>query len=215
MRRQCLGLFGRHLLDLAGENCIELLQYLRADNERFVVKMARVNAARYVPLVRKSLVVEIDQNVRVDKDGATVVVLDTLNGYLLSMPDEHFPLLHIHELLTYLNQQGVVTLIITAQNGVVGPLESQIDASYLADTMLALRYFESSGRVRQAISVIKNRHGAHERTIRELVLNAGTGIVVGEPITAFDGVLSGQPRYRGQLESQLMPGINPVEAPPK
>ncbi|MBF6568288.1 MAG: AAA family ATPase [Candidatus Binataceae bacterium] len=151
----------------------------------------------------------------VDKDGATVVVLDTLNGYLLSMPDEHFPLLHIHELLTYLNQQGVVTLVITAQNGVVGTLESQIDASYLADTMLVLRYFESSGRVRQAISVIKNRHGGHERTIRELALVAGTGIVVGEPIIAFDGVLSGQPIYREQLDSQLMPGINPDEAPSK
>jgi circadian clock protein KaiC len=178
--------------------------------EAGTVNVTQIDPAQLSPGEFAHLVLET-----VDKDGATVVVLDTLNGYLLSMPDEHFPLLHIHELLTYLNQQGVVTLIITAQNGVVGPLESQIDASYLADTMLALRYFESSGRVRQAISVIKNRHGAHERTIRELVLNAGTGIVVGEPITAFDGVLSGQPRYRGQLESQLMPGINPDEAPSK
>ena len=96
----------------------------------------------------------------VEKDGVSLVVIDTLNGYMQSMPDEHFLLLHIHELLTYLNQQGVVTLLITAQNGLVGPLESPIDASYLADAMLALRFFESSGRVRQAISMIKNRHGA-------------------------------------------------------
>ena len=95
------------------------------------------------------------------------MVIDTLNGYMQSMPDEHFLLLHIHELLTYLNQQGVVTLLITAQNGLVGPLESPIDASYLADAMLALRFFESSGRIRQAISMIKNRHGGHERSIRD------------------------------------------------
>jgi len=79
-------------------------------------------------------------------------------------------------------------------------LESPIDASYLADAMLALRYFESSGRVRQAISVIKNRHGAHERTIRELVLSPQNGMVVGEPLTDFEGVLSGQLRYRGESD---------------
>jgi circadian clock protein KaiC len=123
-----------------------------------------------------------------------------------SMPDEHFLLLHVHELLTYLNQQGVVTLLITAQNGLVGSLESPIDASYLADSMLALRFFESSGRVRQAISMIKNRHGGHERTIRELVLSSQNGIVVGEPLTNFDGVLSGQLRYRGEANSLLEAG---------
>jgi circadian clock protein KaiC len=136
----------------------------------------------------------------VDRDGVSLVILDTLNGYMQSMPDERFLLLHIHELLTYLNQRGVVTLLITAQNGLVGSLESPIDASYLADAMLALRYFESSGRVRQAISVIKNRHGAHERTIRELVLSPQNGMVVGEPLTDFEGVLSGQLRYRGESD---------------
>ncbi len=133
----------------------------------------------------------------VEKDGASLVIIDTLNGYLQLIPDEQFPLLHIHELLTYLNQQGVVTLVITAQDGVVGTLESPIDASYLADAMLVLRYFESSGRVRQAISMIKNRRGAHERTIRELVLSSQDGIVVGEPLTQFEGVLSGQLRFGG------------------
>ena len=127
-------------------------------------------------------------------------------------PMSAFLLLHIHELLTYLNQQGVVTLVITAQNGLVGPLESPIDASYLADAMIALRYFESSGRVRQAISMIKNRHGAHERTIRELVLSAQDGIVVGEPLTDFDGVLSGQLHHRGGSDGLLAPGT-PTDEP--
>jgi len=166
---------------------------------------AQLSPGEFAHLVQKT----------VDKDGATVVVLDTLNGYLLSMPDEHFPLLHIHELVTYLNQQGVVTLIISAQNGVVGSLESPIDASYLADTMLALRYFESTGRVRQAISVIKNRHGEHERTIRELILTRQAGILVGKPIIEFDGIISGQLLYRGTSDSQVMPRINPDEAPSK
>jgi circadian clock protein KaiC len=139
---------------------MRLDEFVESGNVTIIqIDPAQLSPGEFAHLVQKTV-----------DDGVSLVVLDTLNGYLLSMPDEHFPLLHIHELLTYLNQQGVVSLLITAQNGLVGPLESQIDVSYLADAMLALRYFESSGRVRQAISVIKNRHGAHERTIRELVL---------------------------------------------
>jgi circadian clock protein KaiC len=160
--------------------------------ESGIVKINQVDPAQLSPgqfahLVRES----------VERDGALLVVIDTLNGYLQSMPDERFPLLHIHELLTYLNHQGVVTLVITAQNGLIGSLESPIDASYLADAMLSLRYFESAGRIRQAISMIKNRHSGHERTIRELFLSSKEGIVVGEPLTQFEGLLSGQLRYRG------------------
>src|SRR5262249_50404820 len=118
----------------------------------------------------------------VQEENAAVVIIDSLNGYLQSMPDERFLLVQLHELLTYLNQQGVVTLMITAQSGLIGPIESTVDASYLADTMIALRYFESSGRVRQAISVVKKRHGQHERTIRELSIVSGRGVVVGEPL---------------------------------
>jgi circadian clock protein KaiC len=166
--------FGLKLDDLVEAGIVTITQ----------VDPAELSPGEFSHLVQKA----------VERDGVSLVVIDTLNGYLQSMPDERFPLLHIHELLTYLNQQGVVTLLITAQNGLIGPLESPIDASYLADAMLALRYFESSGRVRQAISMIKNRHGAHERTIRELVLSSQEGIVVGEPITQFEGVLSGQLR---------------------
>src|SRR5579862_2778208 len=155
--------------------------------EAGTVTITQVDPAQFSPGEFSHLVQQA-----VEKDGVTLVVIDTLNGYMQSMPDEHFLLLHVHELLTYLNQQGVVTLLITAQNGLVGSLESPIDASYLADSMLALRFFESSGRVRQAISMIKNRHGGHERTIRELVLSSQNGIVVGEPLTNFDGVQIGR-----------------------
>jgi circadian clock protein KaiC len=163
--------------------------------ESGVVTITQVDPAQLSPGEFSHLV-----QMAVERNGASLVVIDTLNGYLQSMPDENFPLLHIHELLTYLNQQGVVTLVVTAQNGLVGALASPIDASYLADAMLALRYFESAGRVRQAISMIKNRHGAHERTIRELVLSSQDGIVIGAPLTQFDGVLSGQLRYAGETE---------------
>ena len=174
--------FGLKLGELAESGIVSITQ----------VDPAQLSPGEFSHLVRQA----------VEKDGASLVVIDTLNGYLQSMPDERFLLLHIHELLTYLNQQGVVTLLITAQYGLVGSLESPIDASYLADAMIALRYFEGSGRVRQAISMVKNRHGAHERTIRELILSSKDGIVVGEPITQFEGVLSGQLRYRGDSDVQ-------------
>jgi circadian clock protein KaiC len=174
--------------------------------ESGIVSITQVDPAQFSPGEFSHLVQEA-----VEKDGVSLVVIDTLNGYLQSMPNESSLLLHIHELLTYLNQQGVVTLLITAQNGLVGSLESPIDASYLADSMIALRYFESAGRVRQAISMIKNRHGAHERTIRELDLSSRDGIVVGEPITQFEGVLSGQLRYRGESEDLSAAGVRASE----
>ena len=175
-----------------------------------IVRITQIDPAQLSPGEFSHLVQQA-----VERDGAALVVIDTLNGYMQSMPDERFLLLHIHELLTYLNQQGVVTLVITAQNGLVGPLESPIDASYLADAMLALRFFERAGRVRQAISMIKNRHGGHERTIRELVLSSKDGIVVGQPLRDFDGVLSGQLRYRGESDELLSEGTPPNEGSAK
>jgi circadian clock protein KaiC len=175
--------------------------------ESGIVSITQIDPAQFSPGEFSHLVRQA-----VEKDGVSLVVFDTLNGYLQSMPSENFLLLQLHELLTYLNQQGVVTLLITAQNGIVGSLESPIDASYLADAMIALRYFESSGRVRQAIAMIKNRHGPHERTIRELVLSSQDGIVVGEPITEFEGVLSGQLRYSGESEALSAAGTPPNES---
>ena len=133
----------------------------------------------------------------VEERGARLVVLDSLNGYLNSMPEERFLVSQLHELLTFLGHQGVVTLLIAAQHGLLGSaVVSPIDVSYLADTVLLLRYFEARGRVRQAISVVKKRTGPHERSIREFHIDGG-GIKVGPPLEAFHGVLGGNPVYQG------------------
>src|ERR687893_1737539 len=113
------------------------------------------------------------------------------------MPDERFLTAQMHELLTYLNQQGVVTLLIMAQHGFMGSMSSPVDVSYLADTVVMLRYFEAAGAIRRAVSVIKKRTGRHEDTIRELRLSASRGVEVGEPLTAFHGVLTGVPVFTG------------------
>jgi circadian clock protein KaiC len=134
----------------------------------------------------------------VDADKARVVVIDSLNGFLQAMPGEEYLALHLHELLTYLNHKGVVTLMVLAQAGVVGSaMQTPADVSYLADNILVLRYFEVQGEVRQAISMIKKRSGPHEHTIRELRLGPDT-IRVGQPLTNFHGVLSGIPVLLGQ-----------------
>jgi circadian clock protein KaiC len=134
----------------------------------------------------------------VDIDNARTVVIDSLNGFLQAMPGEQFLALHLHELLTYLNHKGVVTLMVLAQAGLVGSnIQTPADVSYLADNILVLRYFEAQGEVRQAISMIKKRSGPHEHTIRELQLGPDT-IHVGEPLTNFHGVLSGIPVLLGQ-----------------
>jgi circadian clock protein KaiC len=133
----------------------------------------------------------------VDNQGARTVVIDSLNGFMQSMPGEQHLPLHLHELLTYLNHKGVVTLMILAQAGLIGSnMQTPADVSYLADNILVLRYFEAQGEVRQAISMIKKRSGPHEHTIRELRLGPDV-IRVGEPLTNFHGVLSGIPSVVG------------------
>jgi circadian clock protein KaiC len=129
----------------------------------------------------------------VDRDKATVVVIDSLNGYMQAMPEERFLTIQLHEVLTYLGQQGVTTLLIVAQHGLMGAgMQSPVDASYLADSVLLLRYFEYAGRVKKAISVVKKRSGPHEQTIRELWFDAD-GIHLSEPLNEFQGVLTGVP----------------------
>lgn len=132
----------------------------------------------------------------VDEDKASLIVIDSLNGFLQSMPGEQYLALHLHELLTYLNHKGVVTLLVLAQAGLVGQMQTPADVSYLADNILVLRYFEAKGEVKQAISMIKKRSGPHEHTIRELRLGPEQ-IRVGEPLTDFHGVLSGIPTVLG------------------
>jgi circadian clock protein KaiC len=138
----------------------------------------------------------------VDRDGARLVVIDSLNGYLHAMPEERFLTIQMHELLTFLNQRGVVTLLVLAQHGFLGAMGTPVDVSYLADTVLMLRYFEAEGAVHRAVSVIKKRSGAHEKTIRELEITS-EGIRVGEPLTRFRGVLTGVPNY-GETKNSLI-----------
>ena len=148
---------------------------------------AEMSPGEFVDKVRQS----------VEVDHAKVVVIDSLNGFLQSMPGEQYLALHLHELLTFLNHRGVVTLLILAQAGVIGAnVQTPADVSYLADNILVLRYFEAGGEVRQAISMIKKRSGPHEHTIRELRLDNGA-IHVGQPLTAFHGVLTGIPALVG------------------
>src|SRR3954447_1306467 len=132
----------------------------------------------------------------VQQNGAQVVIIDSLNGYMNAMPEERFLILQMHELLSTLNQLGVITILVLAQHGLMGPMQTPLDISYLSDAVLMLRYFEAEGRVRRAISVVKKRSSVHEDAIREFRLTA-EGVKVGPPLTEFRGILSGVPNYRG------------------
>ena len=134
----------------------------------------------------------------VQERGCSFVGLDSLNAYLHAMPGEEFLILQMHEMLSYLNQQGVTTLLVLGQHGVIGEVRTDIDLSYLSDAILLFRFFEAKGEVRTALSVVKSRVNAHERTIREMKLSA-QGIQVGEALTDFEGVLTGLPSSRGAV----------------
>ena len=132
---------------------------------------------------------------RAADNGARVVVIDSVNGYLNAMPDERFLATHLHELLTYLGQRGIVTILVAVQQGLLGgQMNSTVDASYLADNIVMLRYFEYDGEVRQAVSVVKKRTSAHERTIRQFSMSS-RGLEVGEALRGFRGILTGVPVY--------------------
>jgi circadian clock protein KaiC len=165
--------------DLKGPLESGLLRYQQVDP-------AELSPGEFAAIVRRS----------VEIDGARIVVIDSLTGYMNSMPDERFLILQMHELLTYLGQQGVLTIMILAQHGLVGVIENPLDISYLADSVLLLRYFEAQGTVRRALSVVKKRSGNHEHTIREFTLT-GHGINLGPPLTDFNGIFSGTPQYTG------------------
>jgi circadian clock protein KaiC len=138
----------------------------------------------------------------VDRQNCRVVAIDSLNGYQAAMPEEQFLTLHLHELLQYLNRRGAATFLTIAQHGMMGEMRQPVDVTYLADSVIMLRYFEAFGRVRRAISVVKKRTGAHEDTIRELRIGR-RGIALGEPLHEFQGVLRGVPTYVGQSEPLL------------
>lgn len=132
----------------------------------------------------------------VERDGARVVVIDSMNGFFNSMPSEPFVTAQMHELLSYLGQLGATTFVLLAPSGLVGNMQAPVDMSYLSDSVVLLRFFEAGGHIRKAISVVKKRTGAHENTIRELTIGAG-GLDVGPVLEEFEGVLTGVPRYRG------------------
>jgi circadian clock protein KaiC len=149
---------------------------------------AELSPGEFSHLVRKAV-----------EDGARVVVIDSLNGFLTAMPEERFVLLQLHELLSYLGQQGVLTIVTVTQHGLLSvDSGAPLDMSYLADAVLSFRYFESEGRVHKALSAVKNRAGAHESTIRELSVGA-RGLSVGPVLSGVRGILTGVPEALGDV----------------
>jgi circadian clock protein KaiC len=140
---------------------------------------------------------------RVDRHGVKTIVIDSLNGYQAAMPEEQFLVLHMHELLQYLNRQGASTFLTVAQHGLVGDMKAPVDVTYLADTVILLRYFEAFGQVRRALSVVKKRFGSHENTIREIRIDS-SGIAIGEPLKGFQGVLRGVPVMAKEDRTSLL-----------
>jgi circadian clock protein KaiC len=138
----------------------------------------------------------------VQRENVTAVAIDSLNGYQAAMPEEQFLTLHMHELLQYLNRRGASTFLTLAQTGMVGEMKQPVDLTYLADSVIVLRYFEALGRVRRAISVVKKRGGSHEDTIREFRID-NRGIVIGPALDQFQGVLRGVPTFVGKADSLM------------
>jgi len=138
--------------------------------------------------------------------GARTVVIDSMNGYLNAMPEERLLALQLHELLSYLGHLGVTTIMVMAQHGLTGQLVTPVDVSYIADTVILLRFFEVDGRVRKAISVVKKRSGQHEETIREYGVGAPFGVRIGEPLRGFRGVLTGSPVLDGGISKLFSDG---------
>ena len=169
---------------------IDLQKMIDADQ----LVLEQVDAAELTPG-------EFSERVRrcVEEHGARTVLVDSLNGYQASMPGEQAILLHLHELLQYLNRQGATTFLTVAQHGLVGEMRSPVDLTYLADSVILLRYFEAVGRVRRAISVVKKRTGPHEDTIREYQIGS-RGVTLGQPLTGFQGILRGVPELIGEVE---------------
>lgn len=165
--------------------------------ERGVISVQQVDPAELSP---GEFAIRI---LRAVEEGCKLVVIDSLNGYLNAMPGEKYLNNQLHELCSYLNQQGVVTILVLAQHGLVAAAEAPVNLSYLSDTVVSLRYFEAYGEVKQSISMVKKRSGHHEKSIREFKLTSGKGIVVGEPLKLFQGVLSGVSIFHGSKKQML------------
>jgi circadian clock protein KaiC len=177
------------ILRTAVDRAESLRMPVRAEMERGTLAMSQVDPAELSP---GEFAWQIRRDVE-EKD-TRVVVIDSLNGFLMAMPGENDLSLHLHELLAFLNKKGVVTFLIYTQHGLVGTMLSEVDVSYLADTVMLLRYFEAEGSLRQVLSIVKQRVGPHERTLRELSMGED-GVVIGKQLTSFQGVLSGVPTF--------------------
>ncbi len=161
------------------------------------LRLAQIDPAELSPGELTGLIREM-----VEGDGARMIVIDSLTGYLNAIPEEQYLVLQLHELLTYLNQQGVVTILILAQHGLVGHMATPVDMTYLSDTVVLLRFFEAGGKIKRAVSVMKRRTGAHEDSIREYRIDR-KGVRVGDPLENFHGVLTGVPSFRGDPAALL------------
>lgn len=164
--------------------------------ENGTINIQQVDPAELAPGEFASIVRQ-----RVEKDNVRVVVIDSVNGYLNAMPDERFLVIQLHELLTYLSQNGVTTILVLAQQGLLTSMQSPVELTYLADSVVIFRYFEFHGAIKKAISVVKKRSGDHEETIREFSMKPRSGIFVGRPLHEFRGVLTGVPTFTGEAES--------------
>jgi circadian clock protein KaiC len=182
----------RVLLKRAGGQSLDLETY----ETKGLLELEQVDPAELTPgelsgMVRRHV-----------EGGCRLVVLDSLSGYQNALPEETFLTLQMHELLSYLGQQGVVTMMVLAQHGLIGPMQTSVDLTYLSDTVLLLRFFEAEGRIRRALSVLKKRTGGHETTIREFHID-GHGPRVGPVLAHFQGVLTGVPSFSGAGEKLL------------
>jgi len=174
----------RSLLKRSTAVGLDMTRSLQSD----LIKVQQVDPAELAPGEFANLV-----RLAVERDNAKVLIIDSLNGYLNAMPEERFLTLHLHEMLTFLGDHGVATILVMAQHGLIGSnMISSVDVSYLADCVVLLRYYEAEGELHKAISVMKKRSGAHEKAIREFSMDA-SGLSVGPPLKHFRGILSGIP----------------------
>ncbi len=184
-----------YLFDESVETLYKRTAALGLDVQKYVDSgMISIRQIKLAELTPGELAYMVSQEV--EKNNVRVVVIDSVNGYLMATPQEKFLTMQFHELLAYLNSRGIVSILVVGQYGLVDSMQTPIDMSYLADTVVLLRYFEAGGEVRQAISVMKKRTGKHERTIREFRIDTG-GICLGQPLSDFRGVLTGVPVYHG------------------
>jgi len=162
---------------------------LRELSESGKIHVRQIDPAQLQPGEFASLVRDA-----VERDNVKVIVIDSLNGYLNAVPEERFLLLHLHELLSYLGQAGVATVLVFAQHGLVGTMHSTVDVSYLADSVILLRFFEARGKIRKAVSIVKKRGGLHDTSIRDFTMSSA-GLAIGEPLADLRGVLTGVPTF--------------------